>query len=943
LPAALESLALTELSFEFATKSKDYKICGKGEIKINGVDVKSEIHIQAKHQDGAAQTAFSGRLLVAEKYFFDVIFGKDGEAGSILVAAYHDEGNKHLQLGDLLQEFGIDPAPSLNVQVKDAFLVSGDFSDADSTNEKNNLFVSDIEGGINLSKLPLVGELFHGDKSVRLAFHVQWAQDVFDQKAVGTINAALPEGIPHLDENKKGLPKDLGLAISMELGTEIIPIEFPLTAKENPDQSATGQRDEETTSVPEANPVIVPDTEKPRETDIKWFTVQKSIGPVHFRRVGVSYKSELFTFTIDASLSMGGLTLSLDGLSASSPLQKFDPTFDLKGLGLEFENGPVEIGGAFLRETAGGHDEYSGMAILKTEALSLMAMGSYTRIHGHPSLFLYAILNKPIGGPTFFFVEGLAAGFGYNRQLIIPAVDKVATFPLVEAAISGQVPETIDPAVELQKLRAYIPPSVGDIFLAIGVKFNSFKQIDSFALLTLPIGHRFELQLLGLSNLVVPSVIPEGQSPLARIEMALAATFIPEEGFLGVQAQLTSNSYILSKACKLTGGFAFFSWFAGSHEGESLEGDFVATLGGYHPEFKVPGHYPQHLPLLNFNWIVDPSTTIKGEAYYALCSHAFMVGGHLEASYHSGPLSASFKAGADFLIAWKPYHYDAHIYVDLNASYTYHFFGTHHITADISADIHLSGPEFGGTATIHIWVVSKTVSFGAGTGAPKAIEWNEFKKSFLPKEEAIISVTLNHGLISEPKEVSKAKKGDPKVVNLGVVNPKKFKLTIESVIPSNKILCNNKSFSGPGFGIGSMGVKENLTSNQTITITGPAGDIDLNVTPLEKKAPTGLWGTKLKPGVNEERYIEDALMGVEISLDFPPKDGPTEPVSGTDLMIDPLEIENSFAWEDQLDFQKAGQSIIKDKVNSDIISALGMTGQVAWDRFNADDYLFAKQ
>ena len=50
-----------------------------------------------------------------------------------------------------------------------------------------------------------------------------------------------------------------------------------------------------------------------------------------------------------------------------------------------------------------------------------------------------------------------------------------------------------------------------------------------------------------------------------------------------------------------------------------------------------------------------------------------------------------------------------------------------------------------------------------------------------------------------------------------------------------------------------------------------------------------------------------------------------------------------FRYTDQLDFQKAGQSIIKDKVNSDIISALGMTGQVAWDRFNADDYLFAKQ
>jgi hypothetical protein len=652
---------------------------------------------------------------------------------------------------------------------------------------------------------------------------------------------------------------------------------------------------------------------------------------------------------------MGGLTLSLDGLSATSPLSKFDPSFDLKGLGLDFKNGPIEIGGAFLREQVKSpgetkpHDEYSGMAILKTEALSLMAMGSYNRIQGHPSLFLYTILNKPIGGPTFFFVEGLAAGVGYNRQLILPAVDKVATFPLVEAAISGEVPETIDPAVELQKLRAYIPPSVGDIFLAIGVKFNSFKQIDSFALLTLPIGHRFELHLLGLSNLVVPSEIPEGQSPLARIEMALAATFIPEEGFLGAQAQLTSNSYILSKACKLTGGFAFFSWFAGSHEG-----DFVATLGGYHPAFKVPAYYPQHVPRLGFNWIVDPSTTIKGEAYYALCSHAFMVGGHLEATYHKGSFSVSFKAGADFLISWKPYHYDAHIYADLSASYTYHFFGTHHITADISADIHLSGPEFGGTAKVHIWVVSVSVSFGAGTGAPKAIEWNEFKKSFLPKEEEIISVTLNHGLISAPKEVSKTKKDDPKVVNLGVVNPKKFKMTIESVIPSIQISVSGvpDGFSGQNFGIGSMGIGEIKQSTLTVTlirvnkhvIEDNTGLEKIKSEPLKKKAPTGLWGSKLKPDVNEERYIEDALMGVEISLEDPPEGGHTEAVSREDLVTNQLDVNDSFGWEDhQLDFQPAGQSIIKDKVSAAIISALGMTGQVDLHLFDVDDYLLAKQ
>ena len=33
-----------------------------------------------------------------------------------------------------------------------------------------------------------------------------------------------------------------------------------------------------------------------------------------------------------------------------------------------------------------------------------MAMGGYTTIDDHPSLFLYAVLDKQLGGPSFFFV-----------------------------------------------------------------------------------------------------------------------------------------------------------------------------------------------------------------------------------------------------------------------------------------------------------------------------------------------------------------------------------------------------------------------------------------------------------------------------------------------------------------------------------------------------------
>jgi len=944
LPESLQSLKIAELLFEFNTHSGDYQMRGQGFITMNDKDIRAEILVKATNSNGNKKTSFSGRLVVEEKYFFDLSFSSDAPNERLLLAAYHDEGKESLKLGELLKGLGLDPAPNINIQVKDAVLASrsapGDIPGSKTT---KNLFISDIEGGINLSNLPLVGTLFQGSNSVKLAFHVQYATDTFDANAVGQINAHLPNGMPQLlpspleDGKEMGLAKGVGLSINMQIGDRMIPMDFPLKAKESnraPTQTVSRTND---TAVPH-DPIIELDHTKPQQPDIKWFAIQKHIGPVYFKRMGVSYSSGKFTFTIDASLSMSGLTLSLIELSVTSGIEKFDPHFGLKGLGLDFANGPLEIGGSFLREQVERNgkivDDYSGTALIKTEAFSLMAMGGYTTIDDHPSLFLYAILDKQIGGPSFFFVEGLAAGFGYNRKLIIPSIDQVEHFPLIVAANAG-VPEHVDPTAALQSLREYIPPSVGDIFLAIGVKFNSFKQVHSFALLTLSFGHKVELHLLGISNLLVPSEIESGQSPVARIEMVLSGTYIPEEGFLGIQTQLTSNSYILSKACKLTGGFAFFSWFSGQHNG-----DYIVTLGGYHSEFIPPSHYPQHVPRLGFNWTIDSHTVIKGEAYYALCSHAFMVGGHLEASYHSGAFAASFKAGADFLITWKPYHYDAHIYVEISASYTYHFFGTHHISVGLGADIHLSGPEFGGTAKVHIWIVSITVHFGQGKGGPKPIEWEKFKTSFLPAPEKILSATINHGLVS----------GTNNPNHLGIVNPKKFQLTVESVIPSKYVLVNGRHVEKEHFttfGIGPMGIPKVDNASLSVLIKGPNNSHEqLKTKPLNKKVPAALWGSKLTPAVNDPSFVENALMGVVISLEEQPQGQRTQLILREELVGgDPLKLINSFAWKAPSllpnTMEKKNVDPKKEsRQRNELLSALALDVEIDLAQFDASDYLF---
>src|SRR6185312_12399099 len=129
-----------------------------------------------------------------------------------------------------------------------------------------------------------------------------------------------------------------------------------------------------------------------------------------------------------------------------------------------------------------------------------------------------------------------------------------------------------------------------------------------------------------------------------------------------------------------------------------------------------------------FNWQVTPDTlSLRGEVYFALTPAAVMAGGYLQAEWQSGKIRAWFKAGVDFLIAWKPYHYDARAYIDIGIEITFEFFGTQRWTLDIGADLHIWGPDFAGEATIHLWIISFTINFGnQDQNKQPTIAWAEF-------------------------------------------------------------------------------------------------------------------------------------------------------------------------------------------------------------------------
>ena len=933
-PEVLADLTIQNLGVSFHTRSKDFHFQCAGAFTL-GPDsnartittlVMIDITRQLTESGARFDKHFSGALELAGKQF-RLTFDQNGGSRTF-IADYDDPDGTAIAIQPLIealftsQDLPPDAAVDLSITLNEALAA---YHHPVAASDGIKVFGLDIGAGVDLSaltNLPLIGGVLPPRFSAKLAVQLLAASADLDQSAVAALAGLRGEGSLTFPAT---ISAGLHLSVSLRLGRQTKILDLPVGL-----DSGTGQTIEQPSDPPASTPDVTAPTPtgSPPEQAVKWFKIQKNLGPLHFEQIGLAFVDPNLTLLLDASLAVGGLTIALVGLGLTLSKDDltdhhFTPQFSLAGLGIDYRNGPVELGGSFLRQTVTPpqgepYDAFAGLAVLKMQTFSLGVIGSYAAFEGHPSLFIYGVLNYPLGGPSFFFVTGLAAGFGYNRRLRVPAIGAIANFALVQQAVTTPPSLPNDGSArrerlndELTALAQYVTPALGEDFLAVGVKFTSFKIIESFALLLVQFGKHFEIDLLGLSTLVVPP--RAGQTPLAEAQLALRAVFAPEEGILGVQAQLTDASYLLSRRCHLTGGFAFFSWFKDDPTGAAdgyRAGDFVLTLGGYHPAFAVPAYYPR-VPRLGINWQVNDQLSIKGGEYYALTGHALMAGGSLEAVWHDGELRAWFKAAADFLIQWKPYHYDLRASVDMGVSFTVHFFGTHQVSLDVGADLHIWGPEFAGEAEIHVKVFGIgfdfEVSFGDDSSdlAP-VIDWDEFRDSFLPQNpDQVCAVSVLDGLQQQSEAQGQAGASEH-----WIVNPKDLILGVHTVVPVKTALGVNDadiSMAVTDFGIAPMGLtgaevtkSELVLSLQRLNSnTGAYEPVEAEFayTAVTKALPAALWGEPAvvhiagakylpAPAVNDASLIEATLAGFELRPAHPPAPGVTHDVARQNLAFE---------------------------------------------------------
>lgn len=942
-PAKLQALALTEVDIHYR-QGGELAIACRGELALDGWP-KLECGFTIERSGDHAQTRLSAQLvfrpLRGEPLTFELRLesGSSGIAGGALAATARGRVTLRGALATLASTLELGVVPDvprfLDVTLASLFFWfhagSGRFVLVAATESGSTALVvlsgKEADGArraavlvdktlhLGLSSLPLVG-----DQIALASGRAIGIEDV----GIERLQAMVTQGVR---SGKAEYAEDIGLLNGIVRDAEAQPGELPRLMETAQVQSRPGDpqfrmrvicyiadkpqqplafQDGPAAQAGLTTGSSAPVEVRPAQAQAAWLDVQRSFGPVSVRRMGIAFVDGHVRLLMDASLAVAGVSMDLQGLSLGFPIAafaKFDRTqllaslsrvadperlsTQLDGLSLSYENGPIAISGGLLSVTPPPDTslyQFNGQLLLKANTWALSVVGSFAQLKsGESSLFAYGVLNATIGGPAFFFVTGIAAGFGYNRSLTLPTLNELPEFPLVKAVMA-----TTDRGRLTEDIQRFVYPAAGQNWVAAGVRFTSFKVFDSFALLTVFFGDRLEFGLLGYSELTVPAVAKAGATkPIAKAGLVLEARYAPDDGVLKIAAQLTPDSYILSENCHLSGGFALTTWSKDEYEKDRhgnfvpgpngqprklaphgfRSGDFVLSIGGYHPDFRPPAHYPT-VPRVSANWRVNDNLKIKGSLYFALTPLAIMAGGVLEANYERGHLKAWFSSRVDFLMYWEPLAYHAHMKVNMGASYTMGWGAiTKTISAQVGADVELYGPPFGGRAVFDLSVCSFTLDFGAQAQTPQKLDWKTFEERFLPNASKICLSRAAGGLI---KELST---GNSREVDTWIVDADQLVIVTSSAIPCSEpaivtnVKTNGKSHVQRGGTVGApFGVKPcerlngRLKSEQTIVWAGDGGPVEWGIESIVERLPRSAWHAPELSPTNDRQALQSRIL-----------------------------------------------------------------------------------
>ncbi|HEY9130457.1 MAG TPA: DUF6603 domain-containing protein [Dyella sp.] len=603
------------------------------------------------------------------------------------------------------------------------------------------------------------------------------------------------------------------------------------------------------------------------------------VGPIRLSdfRIGYSTETGKFSIQIDGAFTAGPLTFSLEGLGLDFTLEeslRVSPR--LSGAGLDIKQPPAFAIAAGLLFLPPPRDGFAGMAKIELQnLLSIRALGSWERLpNGTQSIFAYAELRSPEGlfavPPVIF--TGLALGLGVNSSLRHPSVDELATFPLIgqTSPTAPSLPplEALNQLMGLNGSVAWVTASAGRYWAAGGISFTAFKFIETAAVIIIevaPADRAWKALLAGRTVLDLPRP-NSGRTTMAKVAIDFAIGYDSSLERFSVDAQVSPGSYILDPKARLLGGLALRIW---GKDTETQRRGFVLTLGGYHPAFSPPDHFPRP-PRLGYQYQLGP-VKVSGTVYAALTDNLLMAGGLLDAQFDSGGdlrLQAWLQAQLNALLQWKPFYYDVHVGVRVGVSASVKiWFVKVRVSLEVGAQLNLYGPPLGGRAQVHVWFATFTFPIGSGKQSIPAIPWEDFAQQ-IPSP---LQLTLQLGMLVDihPTEEATLRNADGPTP----VTADTFTIAAITAIPNGTVTVNGIQ---QGQALGAVPIRpmrrSAITTGLVITITRGNTPISLTgwrIATERRGVPNALWGDLNGGGLNGAPQRTDRYTYVEIRAPEP--------------------------------------------------------------------------
>lgn len=820
------------------------------DVTIKEVDLKITGNV-IRLEDDIAVTSLVGRLPDVPKNIAKLL-EDEGETKDLILPFIPDE----LNFGIYKISYDKESLTAVQLGARYSKLkLKGVFS------HEFKLFSVAVAERISFEKMPLVGEYLkdYSIDAIELVYLSEKENSSGDGK-IKLVNASKKNFVDHkiwLNKEKLSLSAGFNAGMILSDGSVEQKITFP-------------GFDLKGIKVP-GLPVPAPDSGKKENQNMGGNNQNEKAKKnplVKIHEVKPSIEKNRISIAISADFNVGPFGLQLVGLGVQVPFTVFqnfsveklwrEIQFTLKGLAIMYDTPGFSIAGAFLRETNNGNEEYNGLLTFRLGKIEILAIGSYIKTPSYSSLFAFGYLGIPIPVDPAFYIHGFALGFGLNRNFVMPGITEIPEFPLVKIVHQGG----LKPGDSIKKifndLNRYLPASENTYVIVAGIKFDSYKMIFTTGILAIAFGNKTSVNLLGLSTMKMEGVY--------NFEFAFSMRADLDEGTFLARGQLTDNTYVLLPQLKLTGGFALGMWLKGD-----VAGDFVFTLGGYHPDFKVPGHYPENTPRLGYNFSLG-SVQFYGKAYFALTPSCIMAGvaGGLSLVLDGRVVYAEIGVlfSADFIISWKPFYYKAEVYVQIYAKIVVDLWlFSINQSFSLTAKLQLEGPDFRGLATFKVAGYELEVKFGNHhKPVDKTLTKEKFISAFLPDTSKILTANITSGIIRKIKNTD----GTEAVI----VNPKTFALEIYSEIPITKIEGDQLStgkfnpqniypvYTASGQLENELHLSLNGAGNHFSSFTG---------TPIFKSVPRSIWNHTNTPPDNQSalsdpKLLKDICKGIRLEF-----------------------------------------------------------------------------